>query len=203
MPSLLVTIDGPAASGKSTIARMLAQKLNAEFLDPAVYYRIQDDPEEEREARQGDYDRGSCDIIPTASPEDISNSQKMIKGQMLYGLKGQGFNDAEINRRFLEAMQIPDAKAILDAPPPPPDPKLVLESEKLDIERSRLEFEMMKFGFEMGEIQSKIIKNLADAESKEMGPQLEQYKAQMQALVSLSTKNQQQAKGKDNAQKQG
>lgn len=36
---MIVTIDGPAASGKSTVARLLAQKLNASFLDTGAMYR--------------------------------------------------------------------------------------------------------------------------------------------------------------------
>jgi cytidylate kinase len=36
---LVVTIDGPAASGKSTVARLLAAKLNATFLDTGAMYR--------------------------------------------------------------------------------------------------------------------------------------------------------------------
>ena len=39
MARLIVTIDGPAASGKSTIARMLAEKINATFLDTGAMYR--------------------------------------------------------------------------------------------------------------------------------------------------------------------
>jgi cytidylate kinase len=36
---LIVTIDGPAASGKSTAARLLARKLGASFLDTGAMYR--------------------------------------------------------------------------------------------------------------------------------------------------------------------
>lgn len=39
MARLVVTIDGPAASGKSTVARLLAAKLNATFLDTGAMYR--------------------------------------------------------------------------------------------------------------------------------------------------------------------
>jgi cytidylate kinase len=39
MARLVITIDGPAASGKSTVARMLAEKLNATFLDTGAMYR--------------------------------------------------------------------------------------------------------------------------------------------------------------------
>jgi cytidylate kinase len=39
MADLIITIDGPAASGKSTVARLLAQKLRADFLDTGAMYR--------------------------------------------------------------------------------------------------------------------------------------------------------------------
>jgi cytidylate kinase len=39
MTRLIITIDGPAASGKSTVARLLARKLNATFLDTGAMYR--------------------------------------------------------------------------------------------------------------------------------------------------------------------
>lgn len=39
MDCFVVTIDGPAASGKSTVARLLAEKLDAVFLDTGAMYR--------------------------------------------------------------------------------------------------------------------------------------------------------------------
>jgi cytidylate kinase len=39
MAELIVTIDGPAGSGKSTMARLLAKKLKASFLDTGAMYR--------------------------------------------------------------------------------------------------------------------------------------------------------------------
>jgi cytidylate kinase len=39
MADLVVTIDGPAGSGKSTVARLLARKLAASFLDTGAMYR--------------------------------------------------------------------------------------------------------------------------------------------------------------------
>lgn len=38
-PRCIVTIDGPAGSGKSTVARMLAQRLKMDFLDTGAMYR--------------------------------------------------------------------------------------------------------------------------------------------------------------------
>lgn len=39
MANLVITIDGPAASGKSTVARLLADRLKASFLDTGAMYR--------------------------------------------------------------------------------------------------------------------------------------------------------------------
>jgi cytidylate kinase len=39
MSSLIITIDGPAASGKSTVARLLAERLGISFLDTGAMYR--------------------------------------------------------------------------------------------------------------------------------------------------------------------
>jgi cytidylate kinase len=39
MADLIITIDGPAASGKSTVAQRLAKKLGASFLDTGAMYR--------------------------------------------------------------------------------------------------------------------------------------------------------------------
>jgi cytidylate kinase len=39
MAGLVITIDGPAASGKSTVAQRLAEKLDAAFLDTGAMYR--------------------------------------------------------------------------------------------------------------------------------------------------------------------
>jgi cytidylate kinase len=39
MANFVVTIDGPAASGKSTVARLLAKRLDASFLDTGAMYR--------------------------------------------------------------------------------------------------------------------------------------------------------------------
>ncbi len=38
-PSLLITIDGPAGAGKTTVSKMLAQKLGYGYLDTGALYR--------------------------------------------------------------------------------------------------------------------------------------------------------------------
>jgi cytidylate kinase len=39
MANFVITIDGPAASGKSSVARLLAERLGASFLDTGAMYR--------------------------------------------------------------------------------------------------------------------------------------------------------------------
>ena len=39
MAQMVITIDGPAASGKSTVAKLVAEKLGASFLDTGAMYR--------------------------------------------------------------------------------------------------------------------------------------------------------------------
>ncbi|MFA5014226.1 MAG: (d)CMP kinase [Actinomycetota bacterium] len=39
MPENIITIDGPAGSGKSTIAKMLAKELNLKYIDTGAMYR--------------------------------------------------------------------------------------------------------------------------------------------------------------------
>ena len=36
---LIITIDGPSAAGKSTLAKLLAQRLNYHYLDTGSMYR--------------------------------------------------------------------------------------------------------------------------------------------------------------------
>ncbi len=39
LPPVIITIDGPAGTGKSTVAHLLAQRLGLEFLDTGAMYR--------------------------------------------------------------------------------------------------------------------------------------------------------------------
>ena len=39
LPPVIITIDGPAGTGKSTVAHLLAKRLGLEFLDTGAMYR--------------------------------------------------------------------------------------------------------------------------------------------------------------------
>ena len=40
MKKISIAIDGPAAAGKSTIAKMVAKKLNYTYIDTGAMYRL-------------------------------------------------------------------------------------------------------------------------------------------------------------------
>jgi chaperonin GroES len=172
--------------------------LNAEYLDFEYYYRVLDKPEVTEQVFRQDYDKSTCDVIPVSSPEDVSNTQKLVKAQALMGVRGMGLNDNEILRLYVEALQIPDSQAIMQAQQPPPDPKVVLDSEKLGLERDKFEFEMVKFRYEMAKIKSEIVLNLANAESKEIGTQLDQYMAETDRMLASIQKDKKETEGANN-----
>jgi len=172
-------------SFKSEYKKLYA--LNRQYLEPMNYFRVLDDP---MAIPREDYDTEDLDVIPVADPNETTNTQKLIRGQIWMSMKGQGFNDMEINKRFAEAMQEPEPEKLLEAPPPPPDPKVLLDMEKLRLESDKFQFEMLKWQAEADERQAKVMsliakaeQAIANAESQESGQQLELYKAHLTALT--------------------
>jgi cytidylate kinase len=88
MARFVVTIDGPAASGKSTVARLLAVALDATFLDTGAMYR-------------------AVTLAAVRDGADLSDQRQLIeviarhrfafeaaKGKMLVRIDGQDVTDA-------------------------------------------------------------------------------------------------------------
>jgi len=88
MTRLVVTIDGPAASGKSTVARLLASRLDATFLDTGAMYR-------------------AVTLAAIRDGADLANQRQLLdvverhrfeftaaKGKMLAKLDGEDITDA-------------------------------------------------------------------------------------------------------------
>lgn len=135
-------------------------------------------------------------IVPIADPQDATNTQKIAKANALMQLIGQGLNDMEIRRRYLEAIDTENIEEIMKAPPAEPNPvvememerlkmeqvKLNLETDKQMFERQKHHFEVMKSKTDTLKTVSETILNIAKAEAQELGPQLEQYKQQALAL---------------------
>lgn len=169
-------------------------RLNRLFLEDEAYFMAMD---EAQAIARADYEGKSLDVQPVSDPKEVSDMQRIIKAQAMMELLGKGLNDMVIMRRYVDAMQIPEADDIFPDPntPPPPDPKVVLESEKQELERAKFEFDMMKFRIELAERTTKAILNIAKAEAAEEGPQIEIYKVELAALQAESTAAAQRSEG--------
>jgi chaperonin GroES len=156
-------------------------RLNRLFLPDEAYYAVLD---EQQAIKRIDYNNSDYDVQPVADPNQVSNTQQLLKAQALLGLMGMGLNDDEIKRRYLTALQEPDIDKLMEGAQPPPDPKLILEAQKLDLERDKFELDLLKSRYEILKLQADSIKTIAQAEATEEGSQIEIYKAELQAIAN-------------------
>ena len=77
MANLIITIDGPAASGKSTAARLLAKELGASFLDTGAMYRAVTLAAMQAKVDMGDEDK-LLDVIQTSDFQFTVRDDKMV-----------------------------------------------------------------------------------------------------------------------------
>ena len=170
-------------------------RLNSMFLDDQHYFTVLDD---QKAVARGDYKANDCDVVPVADPAQVSNTQKLLTAQALFGLMGMGLNDDEIKRRYLEALNVPDIEKLFpeEGTKPPIDPKTMMELQKLELERDKFELELFKAQFDILKIQADAIKSIAQAEAAEIGPQVEQYKAQLSLIMEgMKTRAQEKQRG--------
>ncbi|MCP4613031.1 MAG: hypothetical protein GY845_30425 [Planctomycetes bacterium] len=167
------------------------RRLDELYLDEKKYQNIVDDPT----ARRQDFQTKDMDIVPVSDDADLTDTQTLTKAQTLLSMLEQGLNDMEIKKRYLQALRITDIDLILKGPPPQPDPKLLIEQGKLQAKQRELDLKERELNGTLAEqyekmikIRSEAIKNLAIAEEKEMGPQLEQYAQQVQELSGMIQK---------------
>jgi len=174
--------------------------LNSLYLDDEAYFNVADD--EQAIARQ-DYETESYDIAPVSDPEEISEVLVLAKAESLKELLGQGLNDMAIYRTILEALRIKNIDEILTVEEQGPTPeemnetrqldieerKVQIDGEKVELERAKLMANFDKVDAEIEHLKADSIRLLADAESKEVGDQLAQYKLQLEAL-SLEVESQ-------------
>ena len=81
----IITIDGPAGAGKSTLARALARRLDWTYLDTGALYRA----------------IGLASVENRADPGDAGSM-----GELLEGLEVSIRTDSEVNRVFLNGREI-------------------------------------------------------------------------------------------------
>lgn len=163
-------------------------ELNKVYLNQEVYFTLLD---EEHAISQRDYDLSGLDIIPVADPASVSDMQKLMRAEFLKEfMQDPLMRGVEIRRRILDAANVPDSEDLINTEPPPPDPDTIEKMHNADMDVARLDLEEQRFGLEkekqlaeLGEINSKIILNLAKAEAQEVGPQLDFYTKQASEIT--------------------
>jgi hypothetical protein len=136
-----------------------------------------------------DYNDRDLDVLPVGDPKTATDIQKMAKAQALMGLLGRGINDKEVIRRYLEALEVENVQAILEAPKPKPSFEEQIEMQKTQNDTAKLAIEQQKLGIMWQKTKAEIIKlraeavnAIAKAEAAEEGIQMQYYKAELDSF---------------------
>lgn len=133
------------------------RRLNVLYLDEASYQQVLDNP---NAAKSADYSSSDHDIIPVSDPNSTTNMQRIMKAKALLTMKGQGLDDNEINRRYLEALQVEDIESLFPKEPAP-DPLR-------DLAIAELQEKVGKLVAEQGEIAAKTQKVVEETNTEKM-----------------------------------
>lgn len=158
-------------------------RLNKQFLN------VQNQPYIEPQ----DYQASAMRIMPAADPNVASDAIKLERAQSNMSLIGTGLINPQLAvKELLEAQQQPNIEQLMQAPPPPEDPKIALEKMKLQLEDK---WKQQEFTIRMAEAQAKAMVakstamlNMAKAESESDRSEFEQLKAQADQLLAIGEK---------------
>lgn len=163
-------------------------KLNGRYLNEEEYFTFQDG---EEQTGRADYAVDDIDVVPVSDPTMATDMQKMGRAQFLMGLRGSGLNDMEINKRALEAASIPDVDKLMPQGPPPPDPRLALETRKLDQKDTELQIRDNAEAAKIAETEARIAKLVSETvataiQSFMVGPQFQLAAIQANAAATAA-----------------
>ncbi|MDG2205804.1 MAG: (d)CMP kinase [Alphaproteobacteria bacterium] len=94
---MIIAIDGPAAAGKGTLARRLAQHLNLAYLDTGLIYRAV----------------GKKVLIVGADPEDAAAAEAEARAMRPEDLQLEGLRTDEVAQAASKVSTVPGARAAL------------------------------------------------------------------------------------------
>ena len=181
-------------------------RLNRLYMDDIEYIRVLDD---QMAVFQADYAADDLDIVPVADPTISSEAQRLARAQaMLNSLQYNPTKGGKIGilKYYYEAIGVPDVQLFL---PPgevdalvnskePPNPDLIKIQSEIITNKGTLDIEMRKVNAlqvkteaevelilaQVKEMNTRAIKNIADAEAKEAGIQIDSYTAMANAQAS-------------------
>lgn len=151
------------------------RRLNVLHLSDEAYGTVLDNPEA---IRRQDYSAADMDIIPVSDPTSVTNTQRTMKASALLELRGQGLNDQELTRRYLEALQTPDIEALF------PEEQETNPMEELEFQLKQAE--ISKIAAETELIVEKIMTEKNDQEVKRAGVGFDAEKINIERAQTLS-----------------
>ena len=159
------------------------RRLNTLYLSDEVYSNVIDSPEA---IRRRDYESSDMDIIPVSDPNATTNMQRIMKAKALLEIKGQGLNDEEINKRYLEALQIENIEELL-LKEQGPDPMLELEIQKKHAELEKIVAERNKLVADAELIVEKINSERNEQQVKQSGVAFDEVKLQLERAEIIAS----------------
>ena len=110
-PPPAIAIDGPAASGKSTVAKLIARELGYTFINTGAMYRAVTWYTLKQGVNPADVDavRALLPGIPLAFGKDGANSTVMCEGKVL----SDELTETEVNNNVSAIAAIPEVRALL------------------------------------------------------------------------------------------
>ncbi|MCP3924477.1 MAG: hypothetical protein GY714_18040 [Desulfobacterales bacterium] len=155
--------------------------LNRKYLKQGEYFRFGDS---QSYISAVDYEDDSLDVIPVADPNESTMQERLMKAEALMNFLGDpDANPVEIKKNYITAMGFAEeeyARFFPGAQPTPPPP----EALKIMAEVKEIEGKIESLKFDNALKQAKIIETIANAESKEIGTQLDIYKQAMEELLN-------------------
>lgn len=168
-------------------------RLNYEYLDEEEYFNVLDST---KIVLRDDFQDDDLDIIPVADPNLSTDMQRLARAEALRSSIGSpGIDPVAVNRKWLEAMKIPDdeiAEIMPEQDPngvPPHIQQMMHDAEKkmadVELKERELSLKEKEIQYKAVESMSKALKNIADAEAAESGAQLAMYQQHFEALAKI------------------
>ncbi len=157
------------------------RRLNILYLTQEEYSNVID----EQADNNADYTATDHDIIPVSDPNATTNMQRIMKAKALLSLKGQGLNDDEITRRYLQALQIDDIEALIpEEQQPNPIMELEIQAKQTEIQTSVAE--QQKIAADTQLIVEKINTEKVNQEVKLLGTEFDKKKLELEQAQTIN-----------------
>ena len=158
--------------------------LNSIHTEEAYYFRLLDVDEQVYEE---DYQVPYISVVPSADPEAVTDTQKLLRSEALFPLVQMGtVNPQEATRRHLEAQGHDNIDALMQMPEPQPDPEIELEQQKFEHQRkmdwAKLEIEALKAKAMSLRNETSALQNVANAKSTAEHDEIDKAKAFMEEI---------------------